>query len=167
MNRLCMQRRSVRKFEEKPVDRAIEKALLESAMQAPSATNQQPWEYMVVRNRSVLEALSGVSSGAWPLKDAPLGIVTLMRETKRKSEMRPQDMAASTENILLEAVQQGLGGVWIGAYPLEERTEKIRDILDISGDLTPFSMIALGYPAPSEKKSVSKRYDESRVKRID
>ncbi len=167
MNRVCMQRRSIRKFEEKPVEKEKEILLLESAMQAPSATNQQPWEYIVIRNKDILEKLSNVSTGAWPLKKAPLGIVTLMRETGNKSNMRAQDMAASTENILLEAVEQDLGGVWIGAYPLEERTDKIKDILDVPEELTPFNMIALGYPAESEKVAIKKRYDASRIKRID
>ncbi|MFW5913750.1 MAG: nitroreductase family protein [Bacillota bacterium] len=160
---LCMKRRSIRRFKEETVSDELVKALLRSAMQAPSANNQQPWEFMVVRDKSLLEELSQVSNGAWPLKEAPLGIVTMMRETGRKNDMRPQDMGASMENLLLEATHQGLGGVWIGVYPLEDRMAKVRTIAEVPDHLTPFSMVAIGYPAEGEDTTVKERYDASRV----
>ncbi len=167
MKSLCMQRKSIRKFKEDPVSETMERALLESAMQAPSATNQQPWEFIVIRHKGILKELSSVSKGAWPLKGAPFCIVSLMRETGRKSNMRPQDMGASTENILLEATYQGLGGVWIGVYPEEDRIAKIKSILDIDDKLTPFNMIAIGVPEASENTPITRRFDETRIKRID
>jgi nitroreductase len=158
-----MQRRSVRRFKDDPVEDYKIKAMVESGMQAPSAINQQPWEFIVVKNKTLLKELSEVSKGAWPLKDAPLGIVTLMRDTGNKANMRPQDMAACTQNILLEAISQSLGGVWIGAYPLEKRISKIKSILDVCEGLTPFNMIALGYPDDSEDKPIKKRFDNTRI----
>ena len=120
---LVMKRKSIRRYKPRTVEPSKVDRLLRSAMQAPSATNQQPWEFKVIRNRETLKALSKVSKGAWPLKEAPLGVITLMRETGRKSDMRPQDMGACMQNLLLEATYQGLGAVWIGVYPLEDRIE--------------------------------------------
>mgnify|MGYP000683356815 CR=1 FL=1 len=160
---LPMQRKSIRRYKDEEVELSLVKTLLRSAMQAPSAINQQPWEFMVIRNRATLEALSNVSNGAWPLREAPIGIITMMRETGRKNDMRPQDMGACMENLLLEATHQGLGGVWIGAYPLEDRMDKIREIADLPSHLTPFSMVAIGYPAEGEDTTVKERFDESRI----
>ncbi|MFW6284871.1 MAG: nitroreductase family protein [Bacillota bacterium] len=160
---LCMKRKSIRRFKNDAISPELVTTLLRSAMQAPSAVNQQPWEFMVIRDKALLEELSQVSNGAWPLKGAPLGIVTMMRESGRKNNMRPQDMGASMQNLLLEATHQGLGGVWIGVYPLEDRMAKVRSIADVPDHLTPFSMVAIGYPAEGEDTAVKERYDASRV----
>ncbi|MFW5892921.1 MAG: nitroreductase family protein [Bacillota bacterium] len=160
---LCMKRKSIRRFKKDEVKPELVTTLLRSAMQAPSAVNQQPWEFMVIRNQALLEELSQVSKGAWPLKGAPLGIVTMMRETGRKNDMRPQDMGACMQNLLLEATNQGLGGVWIGVYPLEDRMEKVRTLAGVPDPLIPFSMVAIGYPAEGEDTAVKERYDASRV----
>ena len=160
--RLCMQRKSIRKYIDKEVPDAAIQALMESAMQAPSARNQQPWDFIVIKNRSLLKKLSQVSRGAWPLAGAPLGILTLMRDDSPADHMLPQDLAAATHNILLEATYQGLGAVWIGVYPLEERLENLKTLIDIPDGKTPFSMIAVGYPdEPTEVTNI--RYDASRV----
>ncbi len=164
---LCLERKSIRKYKDRKVDDAIIEKLLMSAMQAPSATNQQPWKFLVIKNREILEKLSTVSKGAWPLKEAPLGIITLIKKDIKREMMAPQDMAACTQNILLEATHQGLGGVWIGAFPREERIETIKSIVDIKDDATPFSMIALGYPEEDENQSVKLRYDPNRVQVIE
>jgi len=163
---LTLRRKSIRKFVDSKVsDDAIEKLLM-SGMQAPSATNQQPWEFIVIKNREILEKLSEVSQGAWPLKDAPLGILTLMKEDVKRPEMAPQDMAASTQNILLQATDLGLGAVWIGVYPREERMQTIQKLLDIKPALFPFSLIALGYPE-SQNEHVKYRFDSKRIKVIE
>lgn len=160
---LIMKRKSIRRYTKDEIAPSLVTTLLRSAMQAPSAINQQPWEFMVIRDRGTLESLSNVSSGAWPLREAPLGIITMMRETGRKNDMRPQDMGACMENLLLEATNQGLGGVWIGVYPLEDRMEKVREIAGVPDHLTPFSMVAIGYPAEGEDTAVKERFDESRI----
>ena len=164
--RLCMERKSIRKYEEKQVPEDKIRALMESAMQAPSARNQQPWDFIIIKDRALLKALSQVSRGAWPLAGAPLGILTLMRDDAPAKHMLPQDLAAATQNILLEATQQGLGAVWIGGYPIEERLENIRNLVEIPQGKTPFSLIAVGYPdEPTEV--TNHRYDASRVKVIE
>jgi nitroreductase len=159
---VVMKRRSVRVFEETPVSNELVVKLLEAGMQAPSAHNQQPWEFIVVDDRTLLDEMSKMSNGSKLLMKAPLAIITMMKESDKSPYMRPQDMSAATENILVRAVELGLGGVWIGVYPLEERMKHVSDIFHINGTTVPFSIIAIGYP--KEDKEVIKRFDPARVR---
>jgi len=156
-----MNRKSIRTFLDKKLDEIIIQQLLEAGMQAPSAHNQQPWEFIVVDEPSLLKNMSTMSNGARLLENAPLAIVTMMRPSDKSPLMRPQDMSASTQNILLRAVELGLGGVWIGVFPLEERMNHVSEIFGIKGETVPFSIIALGYP--KEDRELVKRYDQSRI----
>ncbi len=158
---LLLKRKSTRKFLNQKVSKELVDKLLISAMQAPSAHNQQPWEFIVVDDRLLLDQLSKASSGSGMLKDVNVAIVPVMIPTKASPHFAVQDMAAATENILLEATNLGLGSVWIGVYPLEERVNYIEKVLNIKDGKHPFSMIALGYPG--EEKAVKIRYDSSRV----
>jgi nitroreductase len=129
-------------------------------MQAPSACNQQPWEFIVIDDIQILKALSSMSKGAWMLANVTKAIAVVMTNTEKSPRMRPQDCAAATQNILLDATRQHLGAVWIGVYPLEERMEYANKLLNITKN-TVFSLIALG--EPNKEKEVTLRYDESRV----
>lgn len=157
---LMMERRSVREYTDEVVSQEDITSLLEAAMQAPSANNQQPWEFIVVDDRAILKRLSTVSHGAWMLEQAPLGIIVVMQDGGKSPQMKPQDCAAATENILLEAVRLGLGAVWIGVYPLEERMNSVASILNITKGCA-FAQIAIGHP--KNHKPIIKRYDESRI----
>jgi nitroreductase len=72
-----------------------------------------------------------------------------------------QDCAAATENMLLETVELGLGAVWLGVYPIEERVIAMRKLLNISDTVVPFSLVSIGYPAEPQKPS--NRFDASRI----
>ncbi len=157
---LVMKRYSVREFTDEIVTDDQVKTMLTSAMQAPSANNQQPWEFVVVTDKELLKEMSTVSRGAWMLENAPLCITVIMKETEKSPMMRQQDCGAAVENILLEAVNLGLGAVWIGVYPIEERYTKINKLLNIK-EGTAFANIAIGHP--KNKKEINVRYDESRV----
>ncbi len=157
---LLLKRKSIREFTSEPVKDKDIKKMLVAAMQAPSANNQQPWEFIIVQDEKIKEQLSLASKGARMIKYAPLCIVVVMKKTEKSPLMRPQDCSAATENILLEAVNQNLGAVWIGVYPLEERYTYINKLLNITNE-TAFSMIAIGHP--KNDREVSIRYDESLV----
>lgn len=154
---------SVRKFAEKPIENEKLERLLRAAMAAPSAGNQQPWEFYVTTNPETLAGLSQCSPYAKPTARAALAIVPAMRtEGVHFPECAMQDMSAATENILLEAVQLDLGAVWQAVAPFDDRVEKVRAILDMPQNLEPFCIIALGYPAqaiPNQKD----RFDEDRI----
>lgn len=158
---LLQRRNSIRTYVDKPVEESKVKELLKSAMQSPSAKNQQPWEFIVVNDHATLQKMSEASKGSWPLKEAPLAIVTIMKPTDKSPHYADQDMSAATQNILLEATNQNLGAVWIGCYPLVERTSLIKEVLQIPSPYEPFSVIAIGYP--SEERAITPRFDEERV----
>jgi len=156
-----MKRTSIREYKDTPVPKALITKLLTSAMQAPSAKNQQPWDFIVIDQRELLDELSETSTGAWMLNDAPLCIVPMIRETDKSPHFREQDMGACVQNILLECTNNDLGAVWIGVYPLKERVQHVEKTLGITGSTQPFAMIAIGYPA--KQKEVKLRFDESRI----
>ncbi len=158
---LLLERKSIRNFTDKPIEKELIDKMLKAAMQAPSAHNQQPWEFIVVDDRALLDELSSASTGAWMLKNVNVAIVPLIIPTEASPHFAVQDMAAATQNILLEATNLGIGSVWIGVYPLEERVNHIEKVLNIKDGLHPFSMIALGYP--KYDKETKLRYSESRV----
>jgi len=156
-------RRSIRRFADRPVEAEKVEMLMRAAMQAPSAGNQQPWHFVVVDDRETLEALSHMSRYAGPLAGAALGVITLARsEGLRFAENWQQDMGAATENILLEAVELGLGGVWLAVEGDPSRGACIREVLGIPEEMRVYSALAIGYPAETPEKPGS-RFDPERV----
>lgn len=154
-------RTSIRKYEKKKVEKDKIEQLLRAAMAAPSAKNQQPWEFYVVTAEDTLKKLSECSPYAGMLKEAPLGIVVCCRKGCSLPNYAQIDCSAAVENLLLEADSLGLGAVWLGIAPLEDRMEAVGKVLEISDNLYVFSMIACGYPA--EEKTQQDRYDKARV----
>lgn len=158
---LIVNRKSIRKYTNQKIEKEKITELLKAGMQAPSAKNQQPWKFIIVDNREILDELSLTSTGSWMLKTATLAIIPIILPAEKAPHFAVQDLSAATENILLEATNLGLGSVWIGIYPLEERVNHVEKVLKITGEVHPFSIIALGYPL-DEKETIS-RYDESRI----
>lgn len=155
------QRVSVRRFQDQIVEVEKVERLLRAAMAAPSAGNQQPWEFYVITNRTLLVELAACSPYAQCLKDTPLGIVVCCRNDCRMPEYAQIDCSAAVENLLLEAVSQGLGAVWLGIAPLAERMEAARIVLRLPDRLDAFAFIACGYPA--EDRPQEDRYDPTRI----
>jgi len=157
-------RRSIRKYRNQPVEKEKIDKLLRAGMQAPSAGNQQPWEFIVVQEKENLIKLSGMSSYSKPVKDAPLALVLLGNEERmRFPENWQQDMGAATENILLQVVELELGAVCLGAAPNEDRLSYIKEMFDLPEHIKPFCIIAIGYPADGQENKFVDRYDEKRV----
>lgn len=155
-------RTSIRKYQNKEVEDEKIELLLKAAMAAPSAGNQQPWEFYVVKNRKALEELAKCSPYAACAKEAPVAIVNCYRKDTKMPEYAEMDLSACTENILLEAVELGLGAVWLGIAPLTDRMQKVKEILNISDNLQPFAIIPVGYPI-NNNTIQQKRYDKSRI----
>ena len=162
---ILMERMSVRKYTGQPVTKEQIINILRAAMQAPSAHNQRPWEFYVVTDRETIEKLSTVSPYAGPAKGAAAVIVAAKKMDSPVPESIDIDMAACIENIWLAAVEQGLGGVWIGIAPLEERMAKVEEILNLPDSVSAFALFAVGYPA--EEKEVHSRFNEERVHYVD
>ena len=152
-------RYSLRTYLDQPVEREKIDQLIKAGFQAPSAHNQQAWEVLVLDDAAVLNQLAEVAEWFICLKNSPLAIVTLANENDMARDvMWQQDMAALTQNILLEAVSLDLGGVWLGVAPLEDRMARLRQILDLPEHIRPFSIISLGYPT-KERTARPRTYD--------
>lgn len=154
-------RTSIRKYRDTKVEAEKVEKLLRAAMAAPSACNQQPWEYYVVTNPQVLAQLAASSPYARCTKSAPLAFVACYRKACIAPEYAQIDLSASVENLLLEADAQGLGAVWLGIAPVRERMNRVAEILEIPDSLEAFAIIPCGYPA--EEKQQQDRFDSQRV----
>jgi nitroreductase len=157
-----MTRRSMRRFTDKPVDDAVVERVLRAAMAAPSAGNQQVWRFVVVHDRDVMGKLADASPYASMLPTAPLAIVVCAEAaTEKHVGFWAQDCSAATENILLAAHALGLGAVWLGFYPVRERVEAAAEALGLPEEVTPMSVVPLGYP--KEELPAVDRYDATYV----
>jgi nitroreductase len=156
-------RRSIRKFTSQPISEKQIETILAAGFAAPSASNKQPWHFIVVTNKALLNEVPTYHPYASMLKEAPLGIVCC-GDTKAENRTGyiAQDVAAAIENMLLTIHDLGLGGVWLGVYPREERVEGVRRTFKIPEDVIPIGIIAAGYPA-EEKTPHTPQLMEGRV----
>lgn len=156
-------RRSMRLFEDKDVEAEKIERILKAGMQAPSAHNLQPWEFIVVKNKETREKISEMSPYANPAKNANTAIIVLadMDRVKKEDLWWQQDISACIENMLIQSVEEELGAVWLGFYPMEDRVKGLKELFNLPDNIIPFSVIALGY-SERENKFVD-RYDSSRV----
>lgn len=157
-----LERRSIRKYTAEKVSEEQVQTLLKAAFAAPSAGNRQPWQFIVVDDRTVLESITKVHPHSQMLKEAALAILVCGEPAL---ELYPgyfiQDCAAATENILVAATEMGLGSVWLGVYPRTDRVQEIANIFELPDGIIPFSIISIGYPG--ESKEPSDRYDEKKI----
>ena len=152
---------SVRRFEDRPVEKEKTEAILRAAMQAPSAANQQPWEFYVVTDKKKILELSRTNPNARAAANAPAVIVPVYRKNCYLPDFAEIDLSIATENLWLETDAQGLGGVWIGIAPWEDRMRAVERVLDIPEHLRAFALFPYGYPA--EMRAQQNRFDESRI----
>lgn len=153
---------SVRKYEDKPVEREKILQILKAGMQAPSACNQQPWEFYVVTDKKKIQELSQATPYSKCIAGAPVVIVPVYHtEELIAPDFAQIDMSIAQENIWLETDAQGLGGVWIGIAPQQDRMEVVHQMLNLPDDVTVFSLFALGYPAESREQQ--DRYKPERI----
>ncbi|MEW6113345.1 MAG: nitroreductase family protein, partial [Thermodesulfobacteriota bacterium] len=154
-------RRSIRKYTSDPVTDETITQLLKAAMSAPTAGNE-PWHFVVVRDRAVLNAVTTVHPHADMLKQAQVAIAVCGDPTIEVLKGRwILDCAACTENILVAANALGLGACWVGIYPEEKRMLKLRELMEIPDHVVPLCMVSLGWPV--EKKEPSARFRKERI----
>lgn len=140
-------RRSVRRFADTEVTDAQVERLLRAAMAAPSAMNEQPWRFVVVRDAEMRAKLSEVSPYAGPVGRSVVTIAVLAHPTSDKAPDRwTMDCAAATQNILLAAHASGLGTCWIGIFPEAAREEAVVELLGVADDMRVLCLVAVGVP---------------------
>jgi len=151
-------RRSIRKYTNQPVAESLIKEILRAAMAAPSANNKQPWQFVIINQRAVLDKIPGFHPHASMIKDAPMAIL-VCGDLKRPEHpgYTVLDCTAATENLLLAAHALGLGAVWLGIHPREERIAGMRQLLELPKHIIPIALVVLGHPA--EHKPKEDRYN--------
>ncbi len=158
-------RRAVREFTPEPVSENEIETILCAAMHAPSACNQQPWHFIVVNGRDRLDAIAGVHPYAQMLKQAPLAVIVcadLTLETCPGNWVI--DCSAAMENLLLAAHAIGLGGVWVGIHPNEQRVNDFRRLMGLPAYAMPLSLAAIGRPAgplPKADRFIAQRIHQN------
>lgn len=155
-------RRSIRRYTRELIKQESIEQLLRAAMAAPSAGNQQPWHFIVIQDREVLVEIPKLHPYANMVSEAPLAILIC---GDIRNEKHPgfwlQDCSAATENILIAACELGLGAVWVGVYPNEQRVEALGKLVGLPERIIPLSLIPIGHPA--EHKLPSSRYDIAKI----
>ncbi len=157
-------RRSIRLYTDKSVDEESIQTLLQAAMAAPSARACDPWRFLVLTQRNVIDSVSELLPYGKMLKMAPLAIVVCGDITKAHSQSLSymlQDCSAATENILIAAHVLGLGGVWLGVHPNEDRMAGIRKLFTLPEEIIPVNVLSIGHPA--EVKEPRTRYNAEYV----
>ena len=167
MLNLIESRKSVRTFTSDKISRAQIDTLLHAAMAAPSGHDMRPWKFIVIKKKELLKTLGKQLSNAKMLLDAPAAIVvcgdmSITDKNGNPSGNWVMDCSAATQNILLTAEAMGLGAVWTGAYPYEERMDMVREVLNLPENLIPLNVIPVGYPAGNAQPK--DKYDKSRIR---
>ncbi len=159
-------RRSIRKYRDAEIEDDKMETLLKCAMYAPSAINEQPWHFIVVKDKDSLKELSETLAYGKMLSEAAAAIVICADKNlcKTKEDFWVQDCSAATQNILLAATAMGIGSVWLGIYPNEDRVKAIADYFGIPAKVVPFNVISLGYPQDDgDLKEKPERFKKDRI----
>ncbi len=157
-------RRSIRRYEDRPVSEELRRKLLAAAMSAPSARNGQPWQFVVIDDHRTLSEIATINPNAQMCQQAPLAILVCGDLALEKSEgYWVVDCAAAVENMLLAAHALGLGAVWTGVYPRPERMDGLRRLLKLPERVIAHSLVVVGYP--TEQPPPQDRYRPERVHR--
>jgi nitroreductase len=147
-------RKTVRDFTKQAVPQELLNVLIKAAMAAPTAVNSQPWEFIVVTEKSKLEKLAHSLQFSRMLDSATAAIIVCTDPNKSKDKdvnYAIIDATLASENILLAAESLGLGGAWVAVFPKDSVIEYIRNEFDIPDNIIPLNIIPLGFPVGNEK----------------
>lgn len=157
-----LERRSIRKYKEEKVPMEYIHEMLRAAMQAPSAGNSQPWEFIVVDDKEKIIEITKIHKYSFMLPQASYSIIVCATPDKERHKgYWPQDCAAAVQNMLIKAQDMKLGAVWLGVYPEEDRVVGLRNIFNVDDNVVPFAIISVGYP--DEEKKFDDRFDGNKI----
>ena len=125
-------------------------SILRAGMSAPTAVNKQPWAFVVVDDASVLSQLSEAIHSS-RIENGASHAIVVCGDMQKALEGEAQgywveDTSAATENMLLAAHAMGLGGLWVGVYPISERVRQVSEIINAPEHIIPMGIVVLGYP---------------------
>ncbi len=162
-----MTRTSVRNYTGEEVNDSIINKILRAGMAAPTAANQQPWQFVVVTDQILKDSITNAFEYTKMVKDCSFAIVVcgdmdnLFEGDIPDGGFWVEDCSAASENMLLAAHALGLGGVWCGIYPLRDREQRLHSILNLPSNLTPLNVMAFGYP--SQPTSPKNKWNPAKV----
>ncbi|MFW6103934.1 MAG: nitroreductase family protein [Bacteroidota bacterium] len=155
-------RRSIRAYKPDKIEYREVEDIVKAGMYAPSAVNCQPWHFIIIDDREIFQQIMDIHPYSWMLKDAQYAVVVLGDEKLQHGPGYWEvDCAAATQNILLAAHSKGIGSVWLGLHPREQRKQDIKELFNLPQHIQPFSIISLGYP--DEEKEQPDRFKKERI----
>lgn len=155
-------RRSIRKYTDKPVSEAMVRDILDAAMMAPSAGNSQPWQFVVVNDRNVLDGMRDLHPHIKMVTQAQLGILVCGDLSVEKfAGYWVQDCSAAMQNMLLAIHGLGLGAVWTGIYPMEDRVAAFSKMFNLPEHVIPLGFAPIGWP--DQQPQSKSRLKEDRI----
>lgn len=155
-------RRSIRKYAIGDIPQDSIKRIIEAGMHAPSAGNQQPWHFIAINNKGILSTVPQYHPHAQMMREAAAAVLVCADLTLEKHKgYWVQDCSAAVENMLLAAHDLGLGAVWLGVYPREDRVKALSKLFGLPDSVIPFAIIPIGYPA--EQKKREHRFNTERI----
>lgn len=159
-------RTSVRSYSDRQISDGQIDTLLRAAMAAPTAVNKQPWQYVVIKNRATLDTIASRFNNIKMAAQAQAAVVVCGDLGKTLDGDGQaywiQDCSAATENLLLAAHGLGLGAVWCGIYPIEQRVKTVKELLSLPDTIIPLNIIPIGYPKHPGQQPKDK-YDAARI----
>lgn len=156
------ERRSIRKYTDESVSDDEILKIVKAGMNAPSAGNEQPWHFILVNDRTLMNRIQKVHPHSAMLAEAKWAVIICCDTVLEKHEgFWIQDCSAAVENMLLEITDMGLGSVWLGVYPRQERIDGIRNIFGLPGNIIPFAVLPVGHPG--ESKPANDKLDKTRI----
>lgn len=159
---MIFERTSIRKYTDEKISPDQVEMLMKAGMAAPSARNYQPWEFIVVQNRDILNEIMEIHPYSQMMKEAPLAII-VCADTNKSTENNywMQDCSAATQNILLQAAELGLGSVWLGVYPKDFVCRPLSELFNLPDNIMPFSIAVIGHPA--EEVKPKDKFDTTKI----
>lgn len=157
---------STRQFSDDPISDEALHIILEAGMSGPSAVNARPWSFIVIRDPEMLNRMADVNGrAAEPLRRAAMGILLcgdLERAFKPAPDYWVVDGSIAAQNMILAAHALGIGSVWLGTWPQEQKVQGQKELFRLPEHIVPHSIIAFGYPAEDTHKE-KLLYEEDRV----
>jgi nitroreductase len=148
-------RASVRQYKKEPIPRELLERLVDAGRRAPTARRVEPWEFVVVTKREMLDKLGTICSTGPFIKNAAACIVIFCKDTKYYLE----DGCAATENVLLAAAGAGLGACWV-AGDKKPYVEEVTKLLGAGPEMKLISLLSLGWPDKEIKQAKDRRLNE-------
>ena len=163
-------RRSVRQYQNKPIDKETIRRIIKAAQHSPTAHNRQPWEFLVIEDREFMAELRYIQRWSSFAKDAACVIIVCGDIEKSFSRNKEDeqwtfidvDCAIATQSLMLAAWAEGIGSCYCGAAPMQKVVDALHKKLNLPQNLRPFAIVPLGYPL-EDPKQPEDRFDEAKI----